>query len=98
VAVPRRSASGEASRVDEDPFEKQMRLSYEVQVRASTAQRYGKPQALDQLEEWIKETPISYISHDNCPASGGGIERVFFAAGKQHDALKKKTMDTETLE
>jgi hypothetical protein len=29
--------------------------------------------------------------------SGGGIERVFFSAGKQHDALKKKTMDT-TLE
>jgi hypothetical protein len=32
-----------------------------------------------------------------CPASGGGIERVFFSAGKQHDALKKKTMD-KTLE
>ncbi len=29
-----------------------------------------------------------------CPAaSGGGIERVFFSAGKQHDALKKRTMD-----
>jgi hypothetical protein len=28
-----------------------------------------------------------------CPASGGGIERVFFSAGKQHDALKKSTMD-----
>ena len=27
------------------------------------------------------------------PASGGGIERVFTAAGKQHDDLKKKTMD-----
>jgi hypothetical protein len=26
-----------------------------------------------------------------CP--GGGIERVFFSAGKQHDDLKKKTMD-----
>ena len=52
---------GEASRVDEDPFEKQMRLSYEAQVRASTAQRYGKLQALDQLEEWIKEKRISYI-------------------------------------
>ena len=25
--------------------------------------------------------------------SGGGIERVFTAAGKQHDDLKKKTMD-----
>jgi hypothetical protein len=29
--------------------------------------------------------------------SGGGIERVFFSAGKQHDALKKRTMD-KTLE
>ena len=32
-----------------------------------------------------------------CPASGGGIERVFTAAGKQHDDLKKKTID-KTLE
>jgi hypothetical protein len=32
-----------------------------------------------------------------CPASGGGIERVFFSAGKQHDALKKRTMH-KTLE
>ena len=32
-----------------------------------------------------------------CPASGGGIKRVFFSAGKQHDALKKRTMD-KTLE
>jgi hypothetical protein len=31
-----------------------------------------------------------------CPASGGGIERVFFSDGKQHDTLKK-TMD-KTLE
>ena len=90
-------------------------------------------QALDQLEEWIKEKPIPYMSHDNfsqggifhywggrltghthvnqtypdvirmwrqfhgCPASGGGMERVFFVAGKQHDAFKKKTMD-KTLE
>jgi hypothetical protein len=58
-------ASGEASRVDEDPFEKQMQLSYETQVRASTLQTYGNPQALDQLEEWIKENPIPSISHDN---------------------------------
>jgi hypothetical protein len=27
------------------------------------------------------------------PASGGGIERVFFSPGKQHDDLRKKTMD-----
>ena len=32
-----------------------------------------------------------------CPASGGWIERVFFSAGKQHDALKKRSMD-KTLE
>jgi hypothetical protein len=30
-------------------------------------------------------------------ASGSGIERVFFSSGKQHDALKKNTMD-KTLE
>jgi hypothetical protein len=32
-----------------------------------------------------------------CPGSGDGIERVFTAAGKQHDTLKKSTMD-KTLE
>jgi hypothetical protein len=32
-----------------------------------------------------------------CPASGDGIDRVFFSSGKQHDALKKRTMD-KTLE
>jgi hypothetical protein len=32
-----------------------------------------------------------------CPASGGGIERVFFSDGKQHDVLKTRTMD-KTLE
>jgi hypothetical protein len=31
------------------------------------------------------------------PASGGGIELVFFSTGKLHDVLKKKTMD-KTLE
>ncbi len=59
----------------------------------------------------MKEKPIPYISNDKFspdvvrmwrqfhgyPASGGGIERVFFSAGKQHDALKKRTMD-KTLE
>jgi hypothetical protein len=34
---------------------------------------------------------------NGCPASGDGIERVFFSAGKQHDTLKIKTMD-KTLE
>ena len=32
-----------------------------------------------------------------CSASGGGIERVFTAGGKQHDDLKLKAMD-KTLE
>ena len=32
-----------------------------------------------------------------CPGSGDGIERVFTAGGKQHDDLKKSTMD-QTLE
>ena len=58
-------ASSAGDPADEDPFEKQMRLSYESQVRASTVQGYGKPQALDQLEEWMKEKSIPYISHDN---------------------------------
>jgi hypothetical protein len=128
--------SGDVSRVDEDPFEKELRLANETsaeQHRVSTGPRYVKPKALDQLEEWMKEKPIPYLSNDKfsqegifqywagrlpghahvnqtypdvvrmwrqfhgCPASGGGIERVFFSAGKQHDALKKKTMD-KTLE
>jgi hypothetical protein len=32
-----------------------------------------------------------------CPGSGDGIERVSIGAGKQHDPLKKITMD-KTLE
>ena len=39
-------ASSSGAPADEDPFEKQMCLSYESQVRASTVQRYVKPQAL----------------------------------------------------
>jgi hypothetical protein len=37
----------------------------------------------------------SSIVPDCSPAAGGGIivKRFFFAAGKQHDALNKKTMD-----
>jgi hypothetical protein len=44
-----------------------MRLSHEAtteQLKASTAPRYVKPQVLDQLEEWMKEKPIPYISND----------------------------------
>ena len=66
MSVMLRSGLGETSRVDEDPFEKQMRLCYEsCVVRTSTAQRYDKPQTLDQVEEWIKEKTNPYISHDN---------------------------------
>ncbi len=94
--------------------------SHEAQVRPSPSGGYVKA-PVDQLEEWILEKPIPYISNENfsqegifhywhdqlpghahvnqtypdvvrmwrqfhgCPASGGGIERVFFSAGKQHD-------------
>ena len=50
-----------------------MRLSNEAtaeQLRASTAPRYVKPQALDQLEEWMKEKPIPYISNDKFSQEG----------------------------
>ena len=60
-------ASSVGAPADEDAFEKQMRLNNEAtaeQLRASTAPRYVKPQALDQLEEWMKENPIPYISND----------------------------------
>jgi hypothetical protein len=35
-----------------------------LHVSGTIAPRYVEPQALDQLEEWIKEKPIPYISHD----------------------------------
>jgi hypothetical protein len=110
-----------------------------VETKATVTHRSGKTvdapsQAhVDQLETWLLEKPIPYISkHDfsqevifdywngqlpghahvkrtypdvvrmwrqfhGCPGSGGGIARVFTAPGKQHDALKKSTMD-KTLE
>ncbi len=79
--------SGEASRVDEDPFEEQMRHTNEAsaeQLIVSTAPRYVKPQALDQLEEWMEEKcrVRMWRQFHGCHASGGGIERVFFSAGK----------------
>ena len=58
------AASGASARVDEDPFEKQMRLDYESQVRVSTVQTSVNPQVLDELEEWIKEKPVPYTSND----------------------------------
>ena len=85
-------ASSAGDPADEDPFEKQMCLSYESQDRVSTVRRYGKPQALDQLEEWMKEKSIPYISHDNFSQEdilyywGGSL----LGHGKQYDTLKKK--------
>ena len=76
-----------------------MRLSNEAtteQLRVSTAPRYVKPQALDQLEEWIKEKPIPYISNDKF--SQEGIFDYWAVRLPGHaDALKKRTMD-KTLE
>ncbi len=63
-------ASSAGDPVDEDPFEKQMRLRYESQVRVSTVRRYGKPQVVDQIEEWMKEKPIPYISNDKFSQEG----------------------------
>jgi hypothetical protein len=63
-------ASGAGAPADEDPFEEQMRLSYEPQVRVSTVQRYGKSQTLDQLEEWMKEKPIPCTSNDKFSQEG----------------------------
>ncbi len=36
----------------------------EMTVEGGASQRYGKPQDLDQLEEWMKEKTIPYISND----------------------------------
>jgi hypothetical protein len=42
---------------------------------------------------------VEWRQFHGCPASGGGIERVFFSAGNldSMDTLKKNTMD-KTLE
>ena len=61
--------SGEPSR-DEDDFEKQMRLANEsdkTSVRADgEASTASQSQAqVDQLEGWLLEKPIPYISNDN---------------------------------
>ena len=61
--------SGQVSRVDGDPFETVMRLVNETstqEVRVS----YVNPKALDQLEEWMKEKPVPYISNDKFSQEG----------------------------
>jgi hypothetical protein len=58
-----REGSGKVSRVDGDLFEKEIRLVNETnteEVRVS----YVNRKVLDQLEEWMKEKPIPYISND----------------------------------
>ena len=112
---------------DEDDFEKHMSLANESD-KTTTVRTSPSQAQVDQLEGWLLEKPIPYISNDNfsqegifdywngqvpghapvkrtypdvvrmwrqfhgCPGSGGGIERE-----KQHDDLKKRTMD-KTLE
>ena len=61
--------SGKVSRVDEDSFETEMRPANETsaqEVRVS----YVNPKTLDQLEEWMKEKPIPYISNDKFSEEG----------------------------
>ena len=74
--------SGKVSRVDEDPFETEMRLANETraeEVRVS----YVNPKTLDQLEEWMKEKPIPYISDDKFSQEG-----IFhYWAGRLSDTL-----------
>jgi len=47
--------------------------------------------------KWIPKQIVAIGEGSRCPASGGGIDRVFFSTGKQDHALKKSTMD-KTLE
>jgi hypothetical protein len=55
--------SGKVSRVDEDQFEKEMCLANETS-REAVRVSYVNPKVFDQLEEWMKEKPIPYISND----------------------------------
>ncbi len=61
------TGSGEPSR-DEDDFEKQRRLTNESD---KTVVRDSPSQAqVDQVEEWLLEKPILYISNDNFSQEG----------------------------
>ena len=86
--------SGEVSRVDEDPFEKEIRLDNETseeELRVSTTPRYVKPKELDQLEEWMKETPIPYISNDKFSQEGIFWYWSGSLSGHRMILLRKKT-------
>jgi hypothetical protein len=55
--------SGKVSRVDEDPFEKEMCLGNETSVEEVRVSCVNS-KTVDQLEEWMQEKPIPYISND----------------------------------
>jgi hypothetical protein len=77
---------------DEDDFEKQMHLANEsdkTEVRTS----HGKLSGHTHVKRTYPDVVRMWRQFHGCPGSGGGIERVFTAAGKQHDTLKKSTMD-----
>ena len=62
--------------VDEDSFEKQMRPANEErekQDRVLPSKRYVTSQ-VDQLEEWLKENQIPYISNHNFVRKGIGMD------------------------
>ena len=86
---------------DEDTFEKQIRHNHEStteQLRVSTTPRYvNRLSGHAHVNQTYPDVVRMWRQFHGCPASGGGIERVFFSARKQHDALKKNTMD-KTLE
>jgi hypothetical protein len=46
-----------------------------------------------ELEESKNTQFLTSRQFHGYPPSGGGIERDFFVVGKQHDVLKKTTMD-----
>ncbi len=84
----------EKKKVDEDPFEKQMCVTNESnveQLRTSTAPRYVKPQDFDQLEEWIKENPIPYMSNDKF--SQEGIFKYWTGCLSGHDHVNQTYPD-----
>ena len=53
--------SGKVSRVDEDPFEKEIRLANETSSEEVIVS-YVNPKTLDQLEEWMKEKNTSLMT------------------------------------
>ena len=54
---------------DEDDFEKQMSLDNESD-KTTTVRTSPSQTQVDQLEEWLLEKPIPYISNDNFSQEG----------------------------